>query len=1138
MSAQPPPREPKENPEVGLLAVLDPDLQSQVPFSIAGGSFRITEVESLALARNELQRAGYRYRWVVIQEQGKDPKEIAEFSALCEQRYPWLEARVVKVGASLELPDVPPSKPLPPFLAGDTRPYREVGPLLIALSHCDHPWDLEADAIVLPGGTKGGRLGSLASAWALSAPEVVDRLDGAPFAAPTTPVLRGRADWKGALGQHLLLATAKGDHGATVGLAVDACIASLRSLCEVGGVSTVVLPLIGTGGNGLDAAKVLRGLLEEIDLGESWGGLKHILVPLEDKQLFDGLVEAGDADPQHPRAEIQNDTPRGPDLLGVQSDVYALADAVALKTLEPPLVIGILGGWGTGKSFALKLFRDRLRELRSWDVSTDEAREAFPFVGHPYLVEFDAWTYAKENLWASLMHKIFEDLNQQLELERVAGAKVMRAGLDIWPILAGLSRDERKDLYSELAAKSFDEGLFDKLVGFQTEGGVTETLWNALKKERAEERARLAKAKRELRQAEEQHEAQRRELEQELHATAGAATAQVEAYVTEKTRDLDAKLANLETELESTAKRIQAEPLEVDEAELARDAWQPTLDRLKAVVVGPVLDKAKATTDPARGSVLALYAEARKVANVVRDLGVPGAAFLLAGTATVAGFGMWVLSQTQGLWPTLAAIAAPITTFAASWTRTLGGIRGRLEREQQTFHGELSERRTAREARAAHEVEQRVALATGELRKEIAHVQSERQAAAARARAERSQDIESRRARLGADLAGSQREYEQRRTELLARVEEHRRLVGLASTRRSLRELIRERLDSGNYEQHLGLVHQVKADLDELTGALLPIDGHDPDHFPRGEPRIVIVIDDLDRCPPAQVVEVLEAAQLLVKTRLFVVVIAMDVRYVTRALEKRYEGVLIPDGVPSGLDYIEKIVQVPYRVPDISPKALRPFLAAQMRVAVDEKVKQRTETGGSGAGNTVAIFESTQEPPYKSTEALPSRVQEFTPEELELLERSCKAAEIGPRAGKRLVNILKLIKIIWFHRGEHREPDDDVKQGMMLLLALAARQPLIMRDMLRHLDGLLRRREQLGAKLPTLIQNRLLISQHPGNQTAVAHLLSVLGDATLMPCDLELAQVGEDNMRLVRSFSFVGETVEDFDAPAIVDPVP
>ena len=96
---------------------------------------------------------------------------------------------------------------------------------------------------------------------------------------------------------------------------------------------------------------------------------------------------------------------------------------------------------------------------------------------------------------------------------------------------------------------------------------------------------------------------------------------------------------------------------------------------------------------------------------------------------------------------------------------------------------------------------------------------------------------------------------------------------------------------------------------------LLPVNGFNWETFPRGQPRIILMVDNLDRCPPGQVVNMLEAVQLLVKTKLFVVVLAMDVRYISRALEKEYEGILVQDGHPSGLDFIEKIVQVPYSIP-------------------------------------------------------------------------------------------------------------------------------------------------------------------------------------------------------------------------------
>ena len=86
--------------------------------------------------------------------------------------------------------------------------------------------------------------------------------------------------------------------------------------------------------------------------------------------------------------------------------------------------------------------------------------------------------------------------------------------------------------------------------------------------------------------------------------------------------------------------------------------------------------------------------------------------------------------------------------------------------------------------------------------------------------------------------------------------------------------------------------------------------------FPRGQPRIVLFIDDLDRCEPNKVIDVVEALQLLVKTKLFVVVVAIDPRYVCRSLETRkYVNILNRSTTPTGMDFLEKIIQIPYRVP-------------------------------------------------------------------------------------------------------------------------------------------------------------------------------------------------------------------------------
>ena len=90
-----------------------------------------------------------------------------------------------------------------------------------------------------------------------------------------------------------------------------------------------------------------------------------------------------------------------------------------------------------------------------------------------------------------------------------------------------------------------------------------------------------------------------------------------------------------------------------------------------------------------------------------------------------------------------------------------------------------------------------------------------------------------------------------------------------------------------------------------------------------------------NRCPPDRVVQVLEAVQLLVKTPLFIAVLAIDERYITRALEKFYDGVLTRRGRPSGTDYLEKIIQLPYRVRPIMSNTLETYLRSQVVIQDD-----------------------------------------------------------------------------------------------------------------------------------------------------------------------------------------------------------
>ena len=79
------------------------------------------------------------------------------------------------------------------------------------------------------------------------------------------------------------------------------------------------------------------------------------------------------------------------------SEVNAIVDAVMTPAVEPPLVVGVLEGGGSGKSFVLHLLKERLSQIRLIGVSEPSAPAASAYVGHLYLVHFDAWTYAKSD---------------------------------------------------------------------------------------------------------------------------------------------------------------------------------------------------------------------------------------------------------------------------------------------------------------------------------------------------------------------------------------------------------------------------------------------------------------------------------------------------------------------------------------------------------------------------------------------------------------------------------------------------------------------------------------------------------------------------------------------------------------------
>ncbi|MCJ7560188.1 KAP family NTPase [Candidatus Bathyarchaeota archaeon] len=100
--------------------------------------------------------------------------------------------------------------------------------------------------------------------------------------------------------------------------------------------------------------------------------------------------------------------------------------------------------------------------------------------------------------------------------------------------------------------------------------------------------------------------------------------------------------------------------------------------------------------------------------------------------------------------------------------------------------------------------------------------------------------------------------------------------------------------------------------------------------------RLVIFIDDLDRCLPGQAIEIFESIKLFLSCKNCVFIIGVDKEQIRKAFERQFgekEG-------PSGLFYVEKFIQLQFDLPRKTPVEVEDFL----REHASEQLKKSPKT--------------------------------------------------------------------------------------------------------------------------------------------------------------------------------------------------
>jgi hypothetical protein len=264
-----------------------------------------------------------------------------------------------------------------------------------------------------------------------------------------------------------------------------------------------------------------------------------------------------------------------------------------------------------------------------------------------------------------------------------------------------------------------------------------------------------------------------------------------------------------------------------------------------------------------------------------------------------------------------------------------------------------------------------------------------------------------------------QRLAEAQLDEVVARTGELGRQLAELTPGRRLYAFLAERSRGEDYRGNLGLISTIRKDFEKLVALMTaPVAPGDP---ARPMDRIVLYIDDLDRCSPQQVVDVLQAVHLLLAFDLFVVVVGVDPRWLLRSLSTHYDRLIEADAVtrPGGWhvtpeDYLEKILNIPLVLPRMPAGSLNRLLLSMVETARPES---RDEPGPAAPPETIVVDSPTAIPVEPGSQVAAQLNPEVRPEiprpltapEIALLSRLDRLIDT-PRDAKRLINLYRMLR--------------------------------------------------------------------------------------------------------------------------------
>lgn len=621
------------------------------------------------------------------------------------------------------------------------------------------------------------------------------------------------------------------------------------------------------------------------------------------------------------------------DPLDLSTDVLAFARLICLRDIDPPLSIGLFGGWGSGKSTFMHRLEEAVddvtRRARAKPLGTTPASVGPAFIRNAVQIRFNAWHFADANLWASLTAEFFDQL-------RAGG--YARSGKAIHARLVERVNSHVHQLTAEAKATR------DAVV--ESEKSVREAL-------------------------------------NERDEAAAVATLQVGKAISQ--RLVDSVVSAYETH-EGDLKELTGKSVQKDIGTfiaLAKDL-QSIRGQFKTIAKFILARKWRAWL------AIAGFAAVSVASYVTFNMAGPAEIDTVHFVAFLAGAGALARSILPGI-----SLISSITRSTSAFADELDG---KLDPQLKL-----------------------VAQKEEALRKATAESEA-RRAAATRASAALARYV---------DPASSN-----------------------ANPPRLLRYMLEDNPDTQALEKEIGLISRVRRLFQAVNEIVAEEKRKKEGERDQDVPdRIIIYIDDLDRCSPPQVYAVLQAIHLLLAFELFVVVVGVDVTWVEEALAHELRPALRglhmtreendqaeQEARKLATRYMEKIFQLPFWVRRLSSEGpdggsyasyvrgmLQRNLETEGDLQLDPARPHRTTSNASEESSDASAFRDTTDQVDVAAEHGQIDVHvspdddglgealatvKLTAAEVEFLasEAIGRLAGREPRTVKRFINIYRIIR--------------------------------------------------------------------------------------------------------------------------------